>query len=222
MDETNARIIKGLSIVFKKLENLEQKFEKQPLDKEICEINTLTTFMKAKANAFGIEKLQLAFVDFDKHSKKLNANIDLYMSFGEALCLSQDILSGKIAKLAKAEKAKGEQYPKEVWQSSLGGVNEENAKKRNLRTDGKAISRYFTIAPGSKADFVITAIQQAGKSAPNGIIVPEGKPETIIRVACNSDNLKSFALLSKIHIEGYISSQYVKGGYTRKTNQGTN
>lgn len=221
-EELIQRIANGLGMAIKKLTAIEQRLEIKPIGKEYCEINTLTTFLKAKSCAFNIEKVRLDFVEFDKATNKLTSNIELYMGFGEALVLSQDILSGRISKLAVKEKAKGEKYPKAIWQSKLGGVNEENAKKRNLRTDGKAISRYFTIAPGSKAEFVITAEQKAGKSAPNGIITPcDGKPEKLIRVACSGDDLKSFALLTKAHIEGYISSQYANNGYARET-QGTN
>ena len=92
---------------------------------------------------------------------------------------------------------------------------EEKAKERKLRTDGKAISRYFSIAPGSKFDFVFTAYQQAGKSADNGLIVPEGNPEIIIRVGCNAPDIKNFALLLQSHINGYISAQYATHSYSK-------
>lgn len=186
------------------------------VDKVVAEVNTLNAFVKVKANSFNIEKVMFSFVEFDQNSKKLLKSIDTYMSFGDALILSNDILSGKISRLATKEKAKGDKYPKAVYTSPLGGVSEEKAKVRKLRTDGKAISRAFTIAPGNKADFVFTAEQRAGKTAPNGIIVPEGNAETTIRVGCKADALKSFALTMKAHIEGYISAQYATNGYARK------
>ena len=96
------------------------------------------------------------------------------------------------------------------------GVNEQKAKERNLRSDGKAISRCFNIAPGAKADFVVTVTQGAGKSQPNGIITPEGKPEVTIRVACSADNLKGLALSLKAHIEAYFAACYATNGYARQ------
>ena len=137
------------------------------------------------------------------------------MGLEESLIFCQDVLSGKPPKLAAAEKAKGEKYPKAVWYSPLGGVNEQKAKERNLRSDGKAISRCFNIAPGAKADFVVTVTQGAGKSQPNGIITPEGKPEVTIRVACSADNLKGLALSLKAHIEAYFAACYATNAYAR-------
>lgn len=149
----------------------------------------------------------------------LKDNIDIFMSFGDSLALANDILSGKICKLAQKSRKdaaeKNLKYPADIYKSRLGGVAEEKAKERKLRTDGKAISRYFSIAPGSKFDFVFTAYQQAGKSADNGLIVPEGNPEIIIRVGCNAPDIKNFALLLQSHINGYISAQYATHSYSK-------
>ena len=187
----------------------------QPIDNVIAELNTLNTFVKVKGNSFDIGKTLFSFVEFDKNIKKLQKSVDCYMGMEESLIFCHDILSGKLPKLAAKEKAKGEQYPKAVWHSPLGGVNEQKARERKLRSDGKAISRSFNIAPGSKADFVLTVTQGAGKSQPNGIITPEGKPEVIIRVACSADNLKGLALSLKAHIEAYYAARYATNGYAR-------
>lgn len=213
------RLINGVGITVKKLTSLEERLLNTTIDKEFAELNTTSTFVKAKANAFGIEKLQMSFVSFDSNNKLKN-NIDIYMSFGDSLLFAQDVLSGRICKQAQLSrdnaKKSGQKFPSEVYKSKLGGVAEAKAKERKLRNDGKAISRYFTIAPGSKFDFVFTAYQQAGHSADNGLIVPEGQPEVIIRVGCNSADLKSFALLIKSHINGYISSQYATRSYSKQ------
>ena len=180
----------------------------QPIDNVISELNTLNTFVKVKGNSFDIGKTLFSFVEFDKNTKKLQKSVDCYMGLEESLIFCHDVLSGKLPKLAAKEKAKGEQYPKAVWFSPLGGVNEQKAKERKLRSDGKAISRCFNIAPGSKADFVVTVTQGAGKSQPNGIITPEG-------VACSADNLKGLALSLKAHIEAYYAARYATNGYAR-------
>ena len=149
-------------------------------------------------------------------------NIDIYFSVDAARAFCHDILSGKLCKLAQREKERcaksGEQYPKEVYISPLGGTTEEKAKERNLRTDGKAISRLFKLSPGSKADFVFTAEQRPGHTDKNkGIIIPEGgKPEVLIRVSCTKEQLKELALALQEHMLAFTTSQYVHNGYARQ------
>ena len=178
-------------------------------------VTPITFVVKVKGNSFDIGKTLFSFVEFDKNTKKLQKSVDCYMGLEESLIFCHDVLSGKLPKLAAKEKAKGDQFPKAVWYSPLGGVNEQKAKERKLRSDGEAISRSFNIAPGSKADFVLTVTQGAGKSQPNGIITPEGKPEVIIRVACSADNLKGLALSLKAHIEAYFAARNATNGYAR-------
>lgn len=185
------------------------------LNNEFFELNGADTFVKLKANSFGIGKVQFAFVKFDKVTNKLTQSMDVYMDLEDALLLSQDILSGKIAKLAEIEKAKGTQYPAPIWKSPMGGVTEEKAKNRGLRTDGKAISRMFTLAPGSRQPFVFTAEQRPGNTDAKGLIVPEynGKPEVQIRVPSGPDDLKKLALAIQTNIIAYRASQYANGAY---------
>ena len=176
-------------------------------NKTIFEINGLNTFVKIKTNAFNINKLLLSFVNYDKknNNNKLLKNIDIYMNIPDALLFANDILSGRIYKLAVAEKAKGAQYPNAVWQSALGGTPE----KRANREDGKAISRYWNIKPGAKKPFVLTAYQSAGHTIETGIIVPEGKPEFSIMVPCTNDDLKKLALMIQYEIQGFITASYL-------------
>lgn len=186
------------------------------IEKEIYQISDNHSFVKAKANAFGIEKLQLSFVEFDTNNKS-KGNIDIFLSFGEALALSNDIISGKLYKLMQQEKAKGEKYPDASYNSPLGGINEQKCKERNLRTDGKAISRTFSIGAGSKADVIFTAMQRPGSSAQNGLIVPDKvNPEVVIRVPCSFKMLKEFALMINANIQAFLSSQYSRNAYLLK------
>lgn len=208
MENTFKRLAKGIKMIL-------DSMKMNPIDNVIAELNTKNTFVKVKGNSFHINKTQFSFVEFDAQTKKLQKSVDCYMGLEESLVLCQDVLSGKLPKMAAAEKAKGEQYPKPVWSSPLGGVNEQKARERKLRTDGKAVSRSFTIAPGSRADFVITAMQGAGNSMPNGIIVPDGKPEVTIRVACTAENLKGLALSLKAHIEAYYAACYATNVFAR-------
>ena len=192
-----------------------------PVEHEITSINNLSSFVKAKANSFGIERLQLSFVNYDSETKKLSHSIDCFLKFDEALDLCNMILQQHLARLKKTvrERCKqtGEKYCKAIFTSTLGGIHEEKVRRKNLRSDGKAISRHFTISPGLKQDYVITCLQGAGHSNEKGLIVPDGNPDITIRVACSSSDLRKFALMIKSHIEGYISSQYAKGNYIRES-----
>lgn len=191
------------------------------IDNVIYEIATDKTFVKAKGNALGIDKLILSFVEFDPRTKKSKNNIDIYLDVAEALAFAQEILSGKIPKLSYQEKKRcieaKEKYPKAVYFSPLGGVSEENARKRGLRSDGKAISRQFNFGPGEKKDFLFTAIQKPGHTNPTTkLINPESncKPEILIRVAvCEPRELKKFALMLQVHIQSFYTAKYATGGY---------
>lgn len=191
----------------------EQKMkEKQQMSliNEFAELNTLDTFMKVKANTFPIGKVLFSFVKFDKKTMKSLESMDVYMDMDDALLFSNDILNGRIATLAAEEKAKGAAFPKAVWSTKLGGINEDKAKARGLRDDGKAISRLFNLAPGARQPFVFTAEQRPGVSDDKGLIQPEyrGKPEVQIRVACSADDLKKLAIAIQSNINAYRAGQY--------------
>ena len=209
------RLAKGLAMIIDRL-------TPKPIDNVIYDLANKSSMVKIKGNALEIGKVICSFVEFDIHSHKLKGNIDIYFSVDAARAFCHDILSGKLCKLAQREKERcaksGEQYPKEVYISPLGGTTEEKAKERNLRTDGKAISRLFKLSPGSKADFVFTAEQRPGHTDKNkGIIIPEGgKPEVLIRVSCTKEQLKELALALQEHMLAFTTSQYVHNGFARQ------
>lgn len=208
---SNTNLVMGISnkLTFKHIDNVCYEFASNQ------------TMFKAKGNAFEIGKVQCSFIEFDAHSHKLKSSIDIYLSFAEALCLCQDIKSGRIAALASKEKAisanAGKKYASPCYTSPLGGISEEKAKARGLRDDGKAISRSFNIAPGAKADYVFTAMQGAGHTDQKleKLIVPEGNPEIIIRVPCSERQLKSLALMLDSHIKSYFTALYTHNGYAQ-------
>lgn len=191
-------------------EQKQKESKKTTLVNEFAEINTLDTFMKIKANTFGIGKVLFSFVKFDKTTMKCIESMDVYMDMDDALLFANDVLSGRIPTLAQAEKAKGAAFPKAIWSTKLGGINEEKVKARGLRDDGKAISRLFNLAPGARQPFVFTAEQRPGKSDDKGLIQPEykGKPEIQIRVACTADDLKRIAIAIQSNINAYRAGQY--------------
>jgi len=184
------------------------------LSHEIIELNGLDTFVKAKIDAFGIEKVLLSFVKFDKTTKKSIQSVDVYVSFEEMKVLCNDILTGRIALLAKEELKKGAAYPAAVW-SSMGGTDADACKKRGLRTDGKAMSRVLELCPGSRQPFVFQIKQGMGEVNSKGLIVPKfgNSPEVRILVPVNAEKLKAFALMINSFIDSYFTYQFLSGGY---------
>ena len=83
--------------------------------RQIIRIDGKNVFVEAMNSAFKIGKIQLNFCSYDAKSNKMTANIPIYLSFEEFFSLKQDVVSGRLAKLAEVEKAKGSKYPKEIY-----------------------------------------------------------------------------------------------------------
>lgn len=161
----------------------------------IYEIYGSKSFLKIKKDTFGIGKVHFAFVNMDENKKEVEC-IDCYLSMGLAGAFAMDILLGTIEKKSEKEKEKAEKYPNAVWNSPFGGITEEKAATRNLRKDGKAVSRYFSFGPGNTTKYIFTALQRAGHTDKRGLIVPEtgGRPEITIRVpVIDEETLKAMA-----------------------------
>lgn len=102
-------------------------------------------FVKIK-QCLEIGKMLLSFVSL----KNAADHIDCYMEAEEfGALLMDEIRTGVLRKKLIEEKNKGEQYPKSVWTSNIGGNPTEN--------NGKPICRFFTISPGSTQEVVIKA-----------------------------------------------------------------
>lgn len=83
-----------------------------------------------------------------------------------------------------------------------------------MRTDGKALSRYFKIGAGSKSEIIFTAESRAGHSNDKGLIVPEkGKAELTIRVPMGYKDLLIMGKLIDANIMAYLSAQYTHNAY---------
>lgn len=176
-------------------------------EKNIYEIHSKYTFLKVKP-VFTCNKILFAFVETENDKKTLKNSINCYMSVPDAALLAAKITSGRMYKMITGEKGKGEKYPQEVWRSPLGGINEGLARERGLRKDGKAISRFFSLAPGSVQYVVLTARQCAGRSDEQGLIIPENNdPEkVIIRVPfANHDELEKMGLMLQAAVNAYMS-----------------
>ena len=114
-----------------------------------------STFVKIKP-ALGIGKILFAFVD-----RETKASIDCYISLLDYEELLDSIKTRYFQRKIAEEKAKGEKYPKPVWESLLGGCTK----------NGKTIYRKFSISPGASQYAVFTAetgpaVDSDGKCVP--------------------------------------------------------
>lgn len=177
---------------------------KQITELEIFELDSQTAFIKIKGDAFSIGKVLLSFVKFDKNTKKLIHNIDMYIDIPDMKLLCNDILSNRI--VAKLSAPNGVQVMK--------GIPEGECQKRGLRSDGLAQSKIFSIRKGTKVPYIISCDIRPGRSrmvnGKPGIIVPDfqangGKPEKSVQVGCTDDQLRQLALMTNCYIDAYVS-----------------
>lgn len=188
---------------------------------DVIEINNLKTFCKVKMDMARQGRVMFSFVNFDKEKSagsKVIAEATAYLTFEDAKLLAQDILSGKVAAMAKKEKervtAKNEKYCKPIW-SNMGGTNEKKSADLKYRTDGMATSRVLSLTPGDKQPFILRIDQGAGQSNDKGLIVPKfgTSPEVRIMVAFDADTLKKLALMLNTYIDGFIAAQFARGAF---------
>lgn len=178
--------------------------------RQIIRIDGKNVFVEAMNNAFKIEKVLLNFCSYDDKTKKMTANIPIYLDFAEFFALKQDVVSGRLHALAEAEKAKGAKYPKEIYLKQ-GGVSAKNLAARNQsRADGMSLSRQMKIVPGMKFPFMVQGEQGKADENAQGLIVPRygGKPDDRVMVPMDGDTMKQFFLTIDAHIQAYLSATY--------------
>lgn len=155
-------------------------------------------FVKIK-QCLEIGKMQFSFVD-KANSKN---HIDCYMEAEEfGAILMSGIKNGTLIKALMTEKAKGEQYPKAVWTSPVGGNGTGN--------NGKPISRYFEISPGAKSEVLFTALSYPAVKNETGAFIKEkgSKPITTLRIPCTYNDLKILAYKWSFLEADYMGSKY--------------
>ena len=160
---------------------------------QVYRVDARSCFLEVLCDALPIDKVSLNFVYYDKNQpagQREQGKVKIYMEIFQAATLSGDILSGRIAGLARKSKKKavegGEKYPEPVF-ALLGGT----AAKNTL--NNQAISRQFRLSPGSVKPYVAEAISGPGLEQENGLITPNGKPDVAIRVPLEADKLKELA-----------------------------
>lgn len=185
---------------------------------QILRLDGKNVFLEIMNDCFGIGKVRINFIEYDptaEKSQRIKQNIPVYIDIDRFLVLSNDILSGRMAALAKQardEAAKqGSQYAKEIW-VNLGGVSAKTLESRGqARPDGKSLSRQMKITPGNRIPWVLSAEMGPGEETETGLIAPRyTKPEQLVRVPLSDEDFKRLALVTKMHIESYTTALYLQ------------
>lgn len=191
---------------------LTQRSEFQQRNYQIIRIDGKNCFVEIMTGQFHKGKVILNFEQYDDTKAKGErtvARITYFMPFDKFLQLEQDVKSGKLAKLAEKEKSINK-YPNAIY-TDLTGTSSELLKKNNqARPDGNSESRQLKIIPGLKAEFMMQAEKGPGEKSDKGIIKPlyGNKPEQKVAIPMSGNDLKRLFSLTKVHIVGYITSQY--------------
>ena len=144
---------------------------------QIVRIDGRGCFMEVLSDSFDQkQKLHLGFFSYDESKSSGNrftSKVHIFLSFGEALSLSEKILSGRLnANAQESLRAAGTNFPKEIFKSMSGISSTNLAGMGQARADGKSMAKQLCIYPGKKLPFLLVAINGAGEEVDNGIIKP--------------------------------------------------
>ena len=186
---------------------------------QIFRIDAKGVFLEVRSDSFGDkERVHLGFFQYDEKQEKgsrFTSFVNIYLEFGTALALAEEILSGRMFNRAQvsAEEA-GSDFPKKIYES-LSGISAEKLAKITPRPDGKALSKQFTIYPGKKEPLMFVAQSGPGEKFGKGLIkpIPGSKPENRVSITISYKSAMEFAAILKVHIQAYIASQYTAGAY---------
>lgn len=171
------------------------------------QIQGLTSFCKARADWLEYDRIHLSFVKHEgknnncKQTLAIEGAVKLHGSDG-VLYLSELILSGAAKKLAeKAKAAAGNGYVQPIF-TSMGGT--VSARSNN----GQCMFRQFSVAPGTKSEYVLQMMTCPGEENATGGIQPvKGAKRESIYVPLSSGDLVSFAKAVQIEVTAFRTAK---------------
>lgn len=175
------------------------------------QIQGLTSFCKARADWLEYDRIHLSFVKHEgknnncKQTLAIEGAVKLHGSDG-VLYLSELILSGAVKKLAeKAKAAAGNGYVQPIF-TSIGGT--VSVRSNN----GQCMFRQFSVAPGSKSEYVLQMTTCPGEENSTGGIQPvKGAKRESIYVPLSSGDLVSFAKAVQIEVTAFRTARMLSG-----------
>lgn len=148
--------------------------------------------LELKNRSFNINKLSIGLQKFDDNNKQ-TAFLNIYLDLDKALVLANDILFGRLQKLAG-----NSQDIVEVYKQPGGS-----------KKDGKILYRELSISKGRL--WMIKGSEGPGKlTERTGGFAPDGKPTTSVSVGVDDNTIRAIALMIQNEYQAYRTAQWIK------------
>lgn len=127
--------------------------------------------------ALDIDKVRFSFVSYGSDNKA-TSSVDCYLSAEDFGLLMErarnESLQKQIYKEKQRAQAEGEQYPKAIYTSPIGGGTTKHSG---------VVSRHFTIAPGSRAEVMFTGLAFAAERSSTGAYIAKKGEKPVARIS---------------------------------------
>lgn len=167
------------------------KFTVQPIENDVF----FTTFGKNTRievkNALSIDKFGILIQKFNEQKKQV-ACVTTYLDSSKALTLANDILSGRLAKIAQAQNG------------DLKPVFEAQGGKRD---GNKVIYRCFKISRGNK--WILGNCSGPGKVTATGGFAAAGELTEKVTIGMDDESIKAMALKIKAEYQAYRTAKMI-------------
>jgi len=170
-------------------------------DFQIIRLDGRDKFVESLSRAFDINKVVLNFIHYDdkrKAGERIQQQVTIYVDFSKFRRFAQDMLSGRYAQLAKANKP--------IFSDLTGTPAEKLKQYGRERKDGKAESRKLSLAPSAKG-FFITGESGPGEKTETGMIKPAGKTESRVSIPIDGDQAKELVLSTIAAMDAYETAK---------------
>lgn len=167
-----------------------------PYDKyKITTIATKTVALDFMMDSFGIEKVRLQALKFDKSIPIKQRLVSCYLDFETLFVLAEEIRNGKFFQKVKASSDEGKPYT-----ISMGGTK-KNSRYGEI-PESKMIKASFDKDNPKKMFLNLTLGK--GKLSKTGLIEPDGKPEVNITVVTSPATFRDKIITCEKYAEGYL------------------
>lgn len=162
---------------------------------KITTIATKTVALDFMMDSFGIEKVRLQALKFDKSIPIKQRLVSCYLDFETLFVLAEEMRNGKFFQKVKASSDEGKPYT-----ISMGGT------KKNSRYGDIPESKMIKVSldkDNPKKMFLNLTLGK-GKLSKTGLIEPDGKPEVNITVVTSPATFRDKIITCEKYAEGYL------------------
>lgn len=176
-------------------------------------------FVEIMSTGFEIEKVLLNFYNYDMSQPanyRRSPGISIYLSFDEFYRICYDAtVNYRLVKLLNDSLTKmketGAKYAEPISLYIGGRTAEALQAAGRARPDGMSLSRQLQIVRGTKYPIILQALSGPGQKNEKGLIVPRynfTNAEEIVKIPLTQDAFEEMLLVTKAHIDAYISAKY--------------